>query len=81
MTTSILRDNNNVLDDVNDLEAEFGYYRPLMDEAEAGVAAGTERPRRGRPPKDPSAAMSDVQKADRMAVIMEAIERMREKQS
>jgi hypothetical protein len=68
--------NTGVMDDVNDLDEGFGYYRPIMDEQEAQAAEPGDAPRkRGRPPKDPSAAMSDAQKADRMAMLMGALER------
>jgi hypothetical protein len=68
--------NTGVMDDVNDLDEGFGYYRPIMDEQEAQGAEPGEAPRkRGRPPKDPTSAMSDAQKADRMAMILLALDR------
>lgn len=71
---------SSVMEDVNDLDEGFGYYRPLMDEDDE--AKSTEpKPKRGRPSKDPSAAMSASQKAERRAALVAAYERMKSRQS
>ena len=67
--------NTSVMDDVNDLDEGFAYYFPVLDDQEASAVPGEERPKRGRPPKDPSAAMSEAQKADRYAQLVMCYER------
>ena len=81
MSQRLVPQEGNVLDDLDDLEESFGYYRPIMEEDEEAQADGTAPRKRGRPPKDPSEAMSAVQKADRLANIKAAYWRLRTKSS
>jgi len=75
-----LLNDSSVMDDVNDLDAEFGYFRPLMDEEEE-VKSRDDSPRRGRPPKDPASAMTDAAKAARRATLVDCYMRSKAKSS
>lgn len=67
-----LKDETTVLEDVDNLDAEFGYFRPLDERDEDASPA-----QRGRPPKDPTEAMSDREKANRRAMLIAAYEKSR----
>ena len=81
MELKTLINSESVMDDVNDLDAAFGYFRPIMeddDESEdVEASAPTERPRRGRPRKDPVDAMSAADKAARRQMLVEAYNRVK----
>lgn len=82
MESMFLDSANSVLDDINDLEDTFGYFRDSMEDEEENSqeVSGVEEPvkrKRGRPPKDPSASMSAHEKSQRRMMLVAACERFK----